>query len=75
MRVTGLAGDAPVEAKLVTRLRVFNFSIPLEQSLPNVWGNQEYPYTIPNYGAHPSTPTGGGPPGYNTSAGLPGHGP
>ena len=65
VRVTGLAGDTPVEARLRVMLRVFNFSIPLEQSLPNVWGNQEYPYTVPNYGAHPATPAGGGPPGYS----------
>lgn len=69
--VTGFAGDTPVTAKLAAQLRIFNFSIPLKQSLPNAWGNQEYPYTVANYGAHPtagsSRPTGGGPPGYNSS--------
>eukprot|EP01047_Picozoa_sp_COSAG01_P018510 COSAG01_NODE_1005_length_12174_cov_40.917267_5_plen_413_part_00 len=80
VRVAGLAGDAdvtiPVQAQLEVRLHVFGFSIPLKQSLPNVWGNQEYPYTVPNYGAHgnparpTNPPTGGGPPEYNIS-GLP----
>lgn len=32
---------APVHAILSVQLRVFNFTVPTQQSLPNVWGNNE----------------------------------
>ncbi len=38
---TQISDGAPVHVTLSVQLRVFNFTVPTRQSLPNVWGNNE----------------------------------